>query len=256
MFCKYCGHTIDDDSIFCKDCGRKLGISSATIDKISKTNAKQFNSREELLSCAQFTTDNYRPGDKSLSLYLDLYQMHLRSNNLDELLNNPDFFSLVYKTLCAWNMNQRAAKLKSASKLADAVRGFAKEVECLCNYHFEKLHEEDLSNALSLLEPIFVGLKPMDSASQLVGTTKLLHFILPQLVMPMDRKFTMNFFYGHSIYSSDVKEEFKTFKNIYFKFYELAKNFNITSDDLTANSWNTTVPKLLDNAIIGKMFYS
>ena len=49
MFCKYCGNVIDDDSIVCKFCGKRM-INSTNIDN-SITNKDEILSHQEMIIC-------------------------------------------------------------------------------------------------------------------------------------------------------------------------------------------------------------
>ena len=91
----------------------------------------------------------------------------------------------------------------------------------------------------------------MKSKSKIVGVSKTLHFLLPKLFPPMDRRYTMNFFYGHFNYYNNPSKEFKSFSILLREFYKIIQKLYLTSKDVDSLMWNTTVPKLVDNAIIG-----
>lgn len=113
------------------------------------------------------------------------------------------------------------------------------------------LLEKDCEKVLNRLEKIFLNLKPMESKTQIVGTSKLLHFLLPNLVMPIDRTYTSKFLSPNSNSWKDINAEFDEFKKVFITFYKLAKRFNLTVHDTNDQTWNTSVLKIIDNAIIG-----
>lgn len=58
-------------------------------------------------------------------------------------------------------------------------------------------------------------------------------------------------YFGYNKYSDNIETESKIFKDIFTKSHEIVKKFNLCDDDLDNNKWNTSVPKLIDNAMIG-----
>jgi hypothetical protein len=69
---------------------------------------------------------------------------------------------------------------------------------------------EDIDNELTtikeLLEKVFINLKIMESTRRIVGVSKILHFLLPDLIIPVDGKYTLPAFYGYNKFSKSVKK--------------------------------------------------
>ena len=103
----------------------------------------------------------------------------------------------------------------------------------------------------SKIENLFRGIHITQNKSKIVGTSKLLHFLVPDLIMPVDRTYTMKFIYGHNKYSQEIAIEIHTFNDIFMQFYNLTKKLSLTDQDIDGLGWNTTIPKLIDNAIMG-----
>jgi hypothetical protein len=91
----------------------------------------------------------------------------------------------------------------------------------------------------------------MKSRRKIVGVSKALHFLIPDLVMPIDGKFTMTYFYGYNKYYNEPEKEFEIFEDIFNKTEKIVAKLNLNNDDLKEEGWNTSVPKLIDNSIIG-----
>lgn len=105
--------------------------------------------------------------------------------------------------------------------------------------------EQEIKDKLSIL---FDNFEVMVKKAKLVGVSKALHHLLPDLVPPIDRKYTLHFFYGNTNYSEkDQKEKFLA---IFDKFRLISKELDLTEKDLLGQ-WDTSIPKLIDNAIIG-----
>ena len=91
----------------------------------------------------------------------------------------------------------------------------------------------------------------MKSKRRIVGVSKALHFLLPDLIMPIDSSYTMPVIYGYNRYSNDREKETKDFIHIFRKTVEIAQRLNLSPSDIDGDGWNTSIPKLIDNAIIG-----
>lgn len=212
-----------------------------------------FESRESFFSYVKKCNGNYRLISPSLYLYKKIIEKHRKCNDLDGLLDDDDFLELIYITLDAWNMNQRGAKLIPFEELKKSVlkidnRSLLKD---LYAYKLNLLSENDLDIVVSKIKQIFYTLKVATTKTKIVGISKALHFLLPDLIMPIDRRYTLNTFYGHNKYNQDISKEFKTFKEIFTRFYEIAKELKLSEEDIDNFNWNTSIPKLIDNALIG-----
>jgi hypothetical protein len=192
----------------------------------------------------------YRSGH-DLSLYKDIIRKHEEyHNDLKALLNDEKIYPLVMKTLKAWNMDQRGAKLTTVDNFKQSIslNKVKESLIDLSKYKIFSINGRQIeAEIIGLLENVFLNLKVMETKRRLVGVSKALHFLLPNLVMPIDNKYTMNFF---SI-STDVNRELIAFKNIFVATFNITKGLCLTQDDVDGRKWNTSVPKLIDNAIIG-----
>ena len=83
----------------------------------------------------------------------------------------------------------------------------------------------------------------MKTRGKLVSNSKLLHFLLPNMFMPMDRKNTLSYFYGNT---GESKNKYIEIIELSYEIMRMPENWEGYLD----NRWNTTVPKMIDNAII------
>lgn len=219
-------------------------MKQINIDKISE-------SKEVFFKYVDICNKNFRSVTPSLYLYQKIFEKQKSANyHIDKIISDRDFLELMYVTLVAWNMNMRAAKMVSLDLFSESIQGFRKNISRLEDIELQLLSEDEFEKVLQRVEPIFMGLKVMKSESNIVGVSKTLHFLLPRLVPPMDRRYTMNFFYGHNNYKSGDKE-FTSFSILLREFYKISKKLNLKIKDTDNVLWNTSVPKLIDNAIIG-----
>lgn len=208
-------------------------------------------SRERFFFYIDKCNEHYRFGH-DLSFYREIIDMHRKSNGLDSLLHDKAFYPKVRSTLEKWNMDQRGAKLASLNSLKESILAHRLGLIKLYQYKLHSITEDRINHETKgLLKEVFSGLKVMESKRRIVGVSKALHFLLPDLVMPIDSRYTMDFFYGYNKYSNDIEVEFGTFMELFMKTKKLVRRLDLTQNDVNNEGWNTSLPKLIDNAIIG-----
>jgi len=82
----------------------------------------------------------------------------------------------------------------------------------------------------------------------IVSGSKTFHHLLPELVPPIDREYTRPFFMFRSTYFQHNPE--KVFPYIWEKFASIAQRTNLKMY-INRAVWNTSITKIMDNAIIG-----
>ena len=177
----------------------------------------------------------------ALYFYRRVIDLRNNSNSIESFLRNDYHIEILYATLVSWGMNSRRAKMmyfdEFKARILDCLNQF-KEIET-----FEKSGDIDLTKLKSTLRNACKKLKLMESGGKLVSNSKLLHFLFPKLLMPMDGANTLCYLYGNTGESLKKYSEIIRFS---FEIMNSPENWNIYLDD----KWNTTVPKLIDNAII------
>lgn len=140
----------------------------------------------------------------------------------------------VYATLVAWGMNRPGRTgtkmsdfetfFQSINALNDCIRE-AQTFDC-CNLDEAKW---------GILERIFKGIQVMDSRTILVGNSKVMHHMLPNVIPPIDRKYTLSFLRGNTNIRNNTNHEWELMKEIITDFF-----IPVASDDnfqLLANEW-------------------
>ena len=207
-------------------------------------------SRRHFLFFVNKCNQIYRSGH-DLALYRQLISMHRQYGNLEVLLGNNRFLETIYRTLEEWDMNKRGAKLTSFEAFKDSVLFYRDSLLELYEYKlYEDIYDE-MGTLKTLAERIFCNLKVMESQRRIVGVSKALHFLLPDLIMPIDSKYTMTAFYGYNKYSNSHNKEFATFWDIIERTHEITERLGLSPGDVDGELWKVSVPKLIDNAIIG-----
>lgn len=204
---------------------RNRGQKIAQITETIRTRASEFSER-------------YRRGP---SLYLYKRVSHLRntSHSIEGFLGNDYHMEILYATLVSWDMNSRAARMKGF--------GAFKANVLSCLDHFRKLEafENDamkVGRLPSCLRAAYDSLSLMETHLRLVSNSKLLHFLFPRTLMPMDGN-TLTYFYGHT---GESANKYVEITGVLYEIMRMPEDWRQYLD----NEWNTTVPKLVDNAII------
>jgi len=186
-----------------------------------------FNNRDEFFRYIKICNDDYRKVSPSLVLYRELIKKH-NEIKLEGLLRANDFFELIYATLISWNMNQRGAKLIDFNEFKSSLASLKNELIEMSEYRIEDFRSKSHDNILLRIEFIYKSMSVMKSRSNLVGNSKTLHFLLPNLIMPIDRNFTLKFFFGNKQVPHGHKAEFIIFKQVLKYFLELPPKISTT----------------------------
>jgi hypothetical protein len=211
-----------------------------------------FPTKEVLMRYAGLCVEEYRPNSDSFKYYHSLIDRH-RNSGITLLLSDLVFLRHSYETLKKWDMNYRGAKLVSFPEFSESINMLSGKITGLANYSMNLLDENDAHELMPRLGELFENLKVMQSKSRIVGVPKTMHFLLPRLVMPIDGKHTLNFFFGYRPYRKSLDWEYGLFLEIFEAFSKLAIRIGLSRSDEEHQGWNTTVPKIIDNAIIGYM---
>lgn len=196
---------------------------------------------------------------ESRLLYHDL--IHMYNEGLQES-NFQRYIKQVYLVLIAWGMDSRGAKLvefpifldslqkSQVTKLLQELRDYT-VIDVMRNLQSRVL-EDDLKDFFTK-----VNLLENNNSSHFVSYSKTLHLLFPKLITPMDRANTLTF-YNRDLPSKNIEGEFRVFFEIQkdmWKFTEqnikhLERILSQHEDDL---SFNRTIPKIIDNLIIGEI---
>ncbi len=194
------------------------------------------------------TKEFYRPLDPGQYLYNLLLE---KRKDID--LFSDEYLELVYTTLIAWNMNGRGAKLSEIQIFKETIIKNKQTIKNLEKYELVNLEEKDF--VLKKLKDLFFNLELTETKSKIVTFSKTLHFLLPELIVPIDRKYTLDFFYNNKQIPTDknkkinCEKQFKIFEELFDKFIEISRVYNLNR--YLDKIWHATPTKVIDNAIIG-----
>lgn len=167
---------------------------------------------------------------------------------------SDEFIERAYACLVAWGMDGQKAELEKFDNLKDSILKSKPIFESLEKSKLESISDNDFKK----LEELFTNLQISKTDAKLVGFSKLVHFYLPNLVAPIDRTYTLNFFYPKNngnektpsyFPSGKIENQFNVFKEIHKIYSELARDYNL-EQYISNKGWNRNIPKIIDNAVM------
>jgi len=187
------------------------------------------------------------PSQYALDLYKHVIVNH-KNRKVQALLKDEKFIKLLYDTLCNWGMNKRGAKMKPFDDFLKNIQSNSEKILKLSKFKLHEITKDEIWGIKSALKDLFLGLDLMESKGTFVSNSKVMHYVLPDLVMPMDRTYTLTFFYGNGY---NINNPTKKFLDVFTCSWLIAKDIDLSKylDD----NWNQTIPKVIDNAIIYKV---
>lgn len=163
----------------------------------------------------------------------------------------------VYATLSAWGMHRMG---KGGSKM-QSFDTFCRSIEPLRSQLVEAQQydlREMCDHKWKQLEEIFCSINVMASGTSLVGNSKVMHHMLPNIVPPIDREYTLWYLRGHTTIKNDLAYEWDLMKCIISDFFiPIASDNDFQLKAATWLSkvneypWDTSSLKIVDNLIIG-----
>lgn len=158
----------------------------------------------------------------------------------------PTFLKLLHETLSAWGVGLRGSKLVPLDEFARAFGG--------CELALRELEGEtlddpmlDLDIALEELWKLVDTLRIVENEAKLVPCTKALHHLLPDLVVPLDRKLTRPFF-GWHVPEFQYQQK-RVFDHAYRHFARIGREAKPSR--FIGSGWSSNRTKIIDNALVG-----
>lgn len=210
--------------------------------------------QQQLLSALERAHDAYYRAEVfgGPSLYF-----HLRSLEAARAKEFDRFAEYVYAVLASWGMHRMGpggSKMRDFSEFQDSLRSVwpaALQLQAMT------LAELDGSGWTSL-RTIFCGIRCMASGTSLVGNSKVMAHLLPNLVPPVDRQYTLKFLFGYGQIINGIEGEWKKLMQILQGFfYPLAQSplFQSKANEWLSHGdkyrWDTSHLKIVDNLVIG-----
>ena len=174
-----------------------------------------------------------------------------RRLGLSGVLGDDDWFDDLYATLTAWGMHRMGpggAKLGEIGDIKAGIRQQANALQQLDGIRITTLPYDRIQLVGNQLWSLVADLKVSTSGARIVANSKTLHHLLPDLVPPIDRQYTFNFFYSRTMLSVD---EETAFLEMFAQLHRIARSSAGVINERLGLGWNTSESKVVDNAIIG-----
>jgi len=161
---------------------------------------------------------------------------------------------MIYATLSAWGMHRMGktkTKMVDFSLFKSALLNIKPNLDELRFVRLEEYTSEP-TDILNKLKTICFQLRVSVSDSKVVGNSKALAHILPNLVPPVDRQYTVRFF-AESLSNFRDGEEENFYNHILIRCYQFVKLIKSDSRIVLDDCFNTSFPKVFDNLIMASL---
>ena len=190
----------------------------------------------------------------------ELYDCILQSSRNN--FGDDELIEQVYKMLAAFGMDNQQAKLSDLPDFKQLIQGHTKTIQLFAHLKLEVVKETDESFK-ETMSSLFCNLAGLTQTKlSLVTFAKAMHFLLPNLFMPIDHKYTLQFFYTDPPYKKKeyvryymidtLDKQKQCFLQVFEQFRQFAqKNHALLTAQVDKTSrWNRNIPKVIDNIII------
>lgn len=165
-------------------------------------------------------------------------------------LKDMGYLTSLYRTLRAWGIGSRGSKLRPFNNFTDALNDILPDICDLDDIKLDKI-EIEIDTVNQKIWNIIENMHIVENIATLVPCSKTLHHILPDLIVPMDREYTQVFFGWQNPQFQYGQET--CFKEAFKAFVYITKETN--PKQYVSSGWNTSLSKVLDNAIVGLILY-
>jgi len=202
------------------------------------------------------------------SLYFHIQAIEAQKS---EFLSNRHI-EMIYATLASWGMhkmgdpNVTKAKLVDFSTFKNSILNHADHFNNLKELRLETCTETEFASILDKVENIYYNLKVSISEATIVANSKTLAHILPNLIPPIDRQYTIRFFtqkcdnfftksgqFRAVNLPRSIDEQYRDFKRYCSKIKIMLDRCDLDLFTVENNSFNTSYPKILDNLIMANV---
>ena len=163
-------------------------------------------------------------------------------------LNDATFIQSLYSTLQSWGIGSRASILVPIDQFAQSLERWSATFDALDDLAIDDT-DLDVDRAADLLWDLISGVDIVENKAKIVALSKTIHHILPDLLPPIDRAYTQDFFVLYPVEFQDQQE--MAFRRIWSGFAHIASNTDPAS--FIGAGWRTSRTKVIDNAIVASV---
>jgi hypothetical protein len=188
-------------------------------------------------------------GGPSVHFHVRAIERRMTHETVASALGDQDLLELIYATLASWGMHRmgpKGAKLVEFERFCDGLQQQSEILAALEPFAITDL--DDVGHVTDMIWRAVSSARLSASGTQIVAGTKAFHHLLPDLVPPIDRTYTIRFFHENTLMSRGDED---AFREVYPALVQISAG---AADHLTVNDrspMNTSRTKILDNAIVG-----
>jgi hypothetical protein len=165
---------------------------------------------------------------------------------------STDYLEMAYVLLKAWGMDSRGARLASFDDFKRSIKDSKTEILKLSRLRIEEVDSFKTGSVHETLKHLFGSLKLVKNKKpKFVSFAKAMHFLCPDLVPPMDRKYTLGYFGQNQYALQDNERQFQLFIKIMEQYRLFNRKHPLAKRVDKQSRWNLNLPKVCDNIIIG-----
>ena len=185
------------------------------------------------------------PAGPALHFYHRVMDLRRHYPDVSLFLASDACIEMLYATLLSWDMNSRRAKMKDyadfKSNLQGNAAGFRTVAAAAASFTWASR-----APVIQSFSALFDTLELMKTNEKVVSNSKCMHFVFPELCVPVDNSTF------EKLYGTTSKDKGRFLEVLDFSYDILAgiQNPQQYLDPPQNLKWNTCVTKLVDNAII------
>jgi hypothetical protein len=182
---------------------------------------------------------------------------HLRTLEAARLRDFERFTEYLYAVLASWGMHRMGpggSKMVEFGEFHSSLKIVWPIALSLQERTPRSLTESDWGG----LQEIFRRIRCMASGTSLVGNSKVMAHLLPKLVPPVDREYTLKFLFGRGDITNGIDVEWKKLKQVLEGFFfpvDQSPVFQPKAKEWLKQpdryKWDTSSLKIVDNLVIG-----
>jgi hypothetical protein len=166
-------------------------------------------------------------------------------------LQDKEFYESLYATLTAWGLHRMGpgkTKLVDFEQMVASFQSLSTHIKQLEGLQIWNLAPEQVEETKKMIWNVIASLQIGIGQTRIVSGSKALHHLLPELVPPIDREYTLRFFFNHKTLNQGGEAEFH---EMYPHFHRIAVSCRGQIDARLGKGMNTSFTKVIDNAIVG-----
>jgi hypothetical protein len=151
-------------------------------------------------------------------------------------------------------MGPRGSKMQSFETFCQSIEPLQDQIAQAQQFDSGQMTQQQWS----VLRSIFQSIRIMATGTSLVGNSKVMHHMMPNIVPPIDREYTLRYLRGNINISNNLDSEWEIMKEIISDFFapaasdqgliQRARRWIASPDEYP---WDTSIFKVIDNLIIG-----